>query len=169
VTNDSAPSSIQAQAHGLGGHELVAGLTFARRPFSQGDQTLSGTDKLNRRNLLRAYGDDLEAALSAVSEAPDPFADLHDQHNFQQQGGTSIKANEIATLYAKLGVPRNEVLLKLADDGQTIGEVKRDLSRQSSAVAREQRVPPSEVSLPPEFTMATALPRSGPSRSFKRP
>ena len=67
-------------------------------------------------------------------------------------------------MYAKLGVPRDEVLLKLADDATTIGEVKRDLSRQSSAKAHS-KTPPTEISLPPEFTTATALPRGEESRA----
>ena len=144
-----------AREKGLAQYERVAGVTFASRPFSQTDQTLSGTDKLNRRNLLKMYGDQLEATLSAVSAAPDPLRDLDDAHSFTQQGGTSIKANEIATLYAKLGVPRDEVLLKLADDSQSIGDLRRELTRQRSTETRH--VQPTEISLPEEFTLQTAL------------
>ena len=147
-----------AREKGLAQFERVAGVTFASRPFSQTDQTLSGTDKLNRRNLLKMYGDQLEATLSAVSAAPDPLRDLDDAHSFTQQGGTSIKANEIATLYAKLGVPRDEVLLKLADDSQSIGDLRRELTRQRSTETRH--VQPTEISLPDEFTLQTALPSS---------
>ena len=147
-----------AQEKGLQQFERVAGVTFASRPFSQTDQTLSGTDKLNRRNLLKMYGDQLEATLSAVSVAPDPLRDLDDAHSFTQQGGTSIKANEIATLYAKLGLARDEVLLKLADDSQSIGDLRRELTRQRSTETRH--VQPTEIRLPEEFTLQTALPSS---------
>ena len=145
----------EAQAHGLDSFEYITGVTFASRPFSQTDQTLSGTDKLNRRNLLKLYGDQLEAALGHTG---DPFSDLSESHSFHQQGGTSIKANEIATLYAKLGVPRDEVLLKLADDSRSIGEVKRELTRQTSAQAPASHVPPAEITLPAEITMENTVP-----------
>jgi fatty acid CoA ligase FadD9 len=148
----------EAQSRGLNSFEFVAAVTFASRPFSQADQTLSGTDKLNRRNLLKEWGDQLEAALSAASEAPDPFGELDERHSFHEQGGTSIKANEIATLYAKLGVPREQVLLKLADDERSIGELKRELTRQSSAAAEVRHTPPAKIALPVEFTLDTALP-----------
>jgi hypothetical protein len=61
------------------------------------------------------------------------------------------------------GVPRDEVLLKLADGARSIGEVKRDLTRQSTALTKthsNKKIPPAEITLPPEFTTATALPRA---------
>ena len=146
----------EAQAKGLPSYERIAGVTFASRPFSQTDNTLSGTDKLNRRNLLKRYGDPLEVVLSAVSEAAadDPLRDLDERHSFRRQGGTSIQANVIASLYAKLGVPRDEVLRKLSDHSRSIGDIRRELTRQSSKVPTPlSQAPPDEITLPAEFTL----------------
>ena len=59
---------------------------------------------------------------------------------------------------AKLGLARDEVLLKLADDSQSIGDLRRELTRQRSTETRH--VQPTEISLPDEFTLQTALPSS---------
>eukprot|EP01043_Picozoa_sp_COSAG02_P044586 COSAG02_NODE_3997_length_5934_cov_5.000171_2_plen_1177_part_00 len=146
---------VEAQRKELNSFEYIAGVTFASHSFSQTDQTLSGTDKLNRRNLLKRYGDQLEATLAAVNEVGDPLSDLDERHSFHQQGGTSIQANEIAALYAKLGVARDEVLLKLADDSQSIGEIKRDLTRQSTVRTPRGHTLPTEITLPSEITLET--------------
>jgi hypothetical protein len=103
-------------------------------------------------------GDPLEVVLSAVNEAADDsLRDLDERHSFRRQGGTSIQANIIVNLYAKLGVPRDEVLLKLSDHSRSIADIRRELTRQSKVQTPHSPAPLDEITLPAEFALDVVI------------
>ncbi|CAK0887224.1 unnamed protein product [Prorocentrum cordatum] len=141
-----------AAEHGCANHEIVARVIVASKHFSQQEQTLNGTDKLNRSHIFKIYREDLETALDDLArDCVDPTRDLDESMGFRDQGGTSIKANEIANLYGKLGVPRDAVIkLLLLPTGQGELSLQRVKSMLSTAS-------PEKIELPTDVGPGLAL------------
>eukprot|EP00929_Paragymnodinium_shiwhaense_P080870 TRINITY_DN42216_c0_g1_i1.p1 TRINITY_DN42216_c0_g1~~TRINITY_DN42216_c0_g1_i1.p1 ORF type:complete len:1024 (-),score=167.95 TRINITY_DN42216_c0_g1_i1:276-3347(-) len=119
-----------AAASGKAAHEHISGVLLAAEPFSREAGTLNGTDKLDRKNLLKQYKADIDSELQrlAMQAAHAQLDGLDTSKNFTSQGGTSLQASRIAKLYLELGIPLSRVSKLLLSD-QPVSVVKSAMAQ----------------------------------------
>lgn len=115
-------------------HEHVAATVPSYKPFSRETRTLNGTGKLDRKVLLKVYRSAIDQKMQWLDEqaANESLRTLDPSKSFKAQGGTSLQASHLASLYLKLGLPISRAAQLLLEDAVAVKTIQDELMNASA-------------------------------------